>query len=399
MVTRGCGILLFFFAMLVLFSYALSHVEKEDIARLALQIATLARVEAITPISRVTQAPSASTPESATAITQTDTSIPETATRIPPTSTSPPPVTPVPPSDTPVPATATPIPAAVTPIPPTAPPVPPTATPVPPTATPVPPTATPIPPTATPIPPTATPVPPTKPGFTVNRISPPLTRETRDFVNLRNGPGTQYENVGAVAGRTQLGIVGESGDWYLIRHDGREVFVAKWLTYDLPTATPTARRVSTSQLTVRRFSSPLRRYTHGAVNLRRGPGTAYGKIGAVAAGATLQVLGQSGDWYLIQHSGRDAYIASWLTYDSPPVQQQRARQQPAQQQPAQQQPAQPQQSQPQQPVQPSYSCSPKKNCGDMSSCAEARFHLNSCGRRGLDRDKDGVPCESICPGG
>lgn len=44
----------------------------------------------------------------------------------------------------------------------------------------------------------------------------------------------------------------------------------------------------------------------------------------------------------------------------------------------------------------SYSCSPRKTCGQMSSCAEARFHLQQCGNGRLDRDNDGVPCESLC---
>lgn len=43
-----------------------------------------------------------------------------------------------------------------------------------------------------------------------------------------------------------------------------------------------------------------------------------------------------------------------------------------------------------------YSCSPRKNCGQMSSCEEARFHLEQCGNSRLDRDKDGIPCESLC---
>jgi len=119
----------------------------------------------------------------------------------------------------------------------------------------------------------------------------------------------------------------------------------------------------------------------------------------VSVNADLQVVGKSGDWYLIRHNGREVFIAGWLTYDAP-LQQSSSqpvnRQQPAQQSAARvQQPAQ----QPAAPQEPSYSCSPRKDCGDMSSCAEARFHLAQCGRGGLDRDKDGVPCESICPGG
>lgn len=37
-------------------------------------------------------------------------------------------------------------------------------------------------------------------------------------------------------------------------------------------------------------------------------------------------------------------------------------------------------------------------CGQMSNCEQAKLALK-CGNTRLDRDKDGVPCESICPGG
>lgn len=37
-------------------------------------------------------------------------------------------------------------------------------------------------------------------------------------------------------------------------------------------------------------------------------------------------------------------------------------------------------------------------CGQMSSCDQAYACL-AAGHGRLDRDKDGVPCESICPGG
>ncbi|WP_332874493.1 excalibur calcium-binding domain-containing protein [Azotobacter chroococcum] len=43
-----------------------------------------------------------------------------------------------------------------------------------------------------------------------------------------------------------------------------------------------------------------------------------------------------------------------------------------------------------------YSCSTKKTCGQMASCEEAQYHLNECGNWRLDRDKDGVPCASLC---
>lgn len=47
----------------------------------------------------------------------------------------------------------------------------------------------------------------------------------------------------------------------------------------------------------------------------------------------------------------------------------------------------------------SYSCNCSKTCPNMSSCDEAYYQLNNCGCSVRDGDDDGVPCESICPGG
>lgn len=48
----------------------------------------------------------------------------------------------------------------------------------------------------------------------------------------------------------------------------------------------------------------------------------------------------------------------------------------------------------------SWSCSPRQTCKAISSCEEAIWLLQNCSWGGaLDRDKDGVPCETICPGG
>lgn len=42
------------------------------------------------------------------------------------------------------------------------------------------------------------------------------------------------------------------------------------------------------------------------------------------------------------------------------------------------------------------SCGSKSKCSQMSSCEEAKFYLSQCGLRKLDRDNDGVPCETLC---
>jgi endonuclease YncB( thermonuclease family) len=44
----------------------------------------------------------------------------------------------------------------------------------------------------------------------------------------------------------------------------------------------------------------------------------------------------------------------------------------------------------------SSTCGGKHSCKDMASCEEARFYLETCGLKALDRDGDGRPCESLC---
>jgi len=48
------------------------------------------------------------------------------------------------------------------------------------------------------------------------------------------------------------------------------------------------------------------------------------------------------------------------------------------------------------PASGSFRCDGKTTCRQMSSCAEAQFYLRQCGLSKLDKDGDGVPCESLC---
>lgn len=45
-----------------------------------------------------------------------------------------------------------------------------------------------------------------------------------------------------------------------------------------------------------------------------------------------------------------------------------------------------------------YTCDCTKTCKVMT-CEEAYYQLEQCGCTARDADDDGVPCESVCPGG
>ena len=41
-------------------------------------------------------------------------------------------------------------------------------------------------------------------------------------------------------------------------------------------------------------------------------------------------------------------------------------------------------------------CGGKTRCSEMADCAEAKHYLIDCKQDQLDRDHDGLPCESLC---
>ena len=43
-----------------------------------------------------------------------------------------------------------------------------------------------------------------------------------------------------------------------------------------------------------------------------------------------------------------------------------------------------------------FTCADKQFCRQMTSCAEARFYLQTCGLSSLDGNHDGTPCSKLC---
>lgn len=140
-------------------------------------------------------------------------------------------------------------------------------------------------------------------------------------------------------------------------------------------------------------------YTTSRANARACASTSCQIIVGVQAGEALEVIDEAtGDnvsgstlWYVANYNGQRVYIHSSLM-SATAVRPANTPVPGASGSSAQPQPTSP-------PAPAGYRCNCSKTCGEMSSCEEAYFQLNTCGCRRLDRDNDGVPCESICPGG
>lgn len=112
--------------------------------------------------------------------------------------------------------------------------------------------------------------------------------------------------------------------------------------------------------------------------------------GAKVSGSTV--------WYRIDVAGETGYIHSSLVTSGAPVVSGGSSSGNGQTNPSLQSTPAPLVEQPVAPPPSGASCNGASVCGEMGSCEQAYACL-AAGDSGLDRDHDGVPCESICPGG
>jgi N-acetylmuramoyl-L-alanine amidase len=145
---------------------------------------------------------------------------------------------------------------------------------------------------------------------------------TTNGVNLRSGPGTNYDIVGSANQGEILTLVDVKGDWYQVKTSaGLPAYIKASFTEKTEKAekaasvpvpassTPVPSQPTPPTATVVRQVEVI----SGTVYLRGGPGSDFEQIGSVSKGDILSVLGQEGDWYKIKRAdGTSAYIAGWL---------------------------------------------------------------------------------------
>ncbi len=122
-------------------------------------------------------------------------------------------------------------------------------------------------------------------------------------VNLRKGPGTNYDSIGTVPTGTQLTRTGYTDSWTRVQYNGQEVFVYSTYVSDGSTSNNSSSGGTTS-------SSGTGTVTGNMVNVRSGPGTGYSAIGSYNSGATVTITGESSGWYQISYNGQTGYISS-----------------------------------------------------------------------------------------
>ena len=118
---------------------------------------------------------------------------------------------------------------------------------------------------------------------------------TKTAVNLRSGAGTSNSIISTLPAGTTLICGGQSNGWYKVVYNGTVGYVS-------------GDYVSHSNTASGNFGTGT--VVANSVNLRSGAGTNTSVITSLNKGATMSVIGVSGEWYHVNYNGTAAYINS-----------------------------------------------------------------------------------------
>lgn len=152
----------------------------------------------------------------------------------------------------------------------------------------------------------------------------PLAITVPAILNVREGPGTEYDIVTTVPQGTQAEIIGigPENEWFLVELDSLDE--PAWIYQDLTTVTGSlsgVRRVASWQVgqpsSDTQVVRPIAVTYPALLNVREGPGETYGVLKAVGQGtrAWIMGVGPNENWYLVEIDGLDqlGWISEHLT--------------------------------------------------------------------------------------
>lgn len=140
---------------------------------------------------------------------------------------------------------------------------------------------------------------------------PPRVATVReDGLNLRDGPGTNYVSMQRLTAGQELNLVEQFNGWFLVETGG----LFGWVTSEFLTIAPGVVERVPVAASIPDPNPPLvGSVLENSVNLRKGPGSAYERIGAVNAGTEVKLLARHKDWYRVElANGTKAWVYAEL---------------------------------------------------------------------------------------
>jgi len=134
-------------------------------------------------------------------------------------------------------------------------------------------------------------------------------------VNLRDGPGKNYVSMARMSVGQELTLVEQFQGWFLVEYGNQY----GWVTRDFMNIVDgVVNRVPVSQTIPDPNPALVGTVLENAVNMRKGPGSAYERVGSISAGRQVALLAKHKDWFKVQlDDGTKAWIFSDLMKISP----------------------------------------------------------------------------------
>lgn len=119
-----------------------------------------------------------------------------------------------------------------------------------------------------------------------------------DKINLRNGPGQEYDVVAQLAGGTPLTLNQVYNEWFVVTtEDGKQ----GWVAAEVVAESEVARSILSVASEIPPPPPPkIASVIEDGLSLRDGPGTNYVKINSISGGTTLDLLSRYENWFEVR---------------------------------------------------------------------------------------------------
>ncbi len=153
-----------------------------------------------------------------------------------------------------------------------------------------------------------------------------------DDVNIRLEPSTEADKIGTLSKGQEVTVVGETSQWFKVNIYGNIGYISKAFLVNTPQTTEQTEETSASNSqevsdstkvsaelnSYVDYGTSYTYYTTAVVNLRSQPGTESSVVSEVDGGASVAVIGETANWFVVSVNGTTGYISkSYLTVNEP----------------------------------------------------------------------------------
>lgn len=128
---------------------------------------------------------------------------------------------------------------------------------------------------------------------------------TTTDVNVRQGPGTNYEVVATIPKGVKVDVVGKEDHWLKIEslHGNKPGYIDEQFARPLST-----QQTTQSKTVVASVTGPYK--TVREIDLREGPGSTYKAVAKLPAGIKINVVGADGEWLRVEskHGNKPGFV-------------------------------------------------------------------------------------------